>query len=293
MQSNKPLLVIAVLVLIMNYVLMTKINDLDNQINVLSQNYHNLQANLNSVSGNMQNTLNHFTREQSWITPVLVDNEKSRMENEQLTAVLNWQIKDYQEGAEVLFHYRKSDSGDFIMLPPEKKGVGFFEISLPIKEKAEPAWELSVSEKEDSGTKNHIPRPAIEEKVDSMNQAIEFYISMKINDITKSSDISYLDLAYLTGTKYDPIQGHVDIKQNKCSISLYDNYSGSHNYESVTARFYDDGNLIEEKDVPVMQQTDNDMKIYSLIYDEGSKNISYVELVVKYTNGNTFKKVVK
>ena len=144
MQSNRPLFLTVILVLIINFVLLMRMGDLDNRIQNLSNNYNNLQSSLNSISGNVNNTLNRFTREQTWITPVQINNEKTKVENEQGLAVLNWQIKDFPEGAEVAFHYREGESGEFKVIPAESRGAGFFEVNMPVKVKVEPSINIGI-----------------------------------------------------------------------------------------------------------------------------------------------------
>lgn len=291
MQSNKPLFLTVVLVLIINLVLLMRMGDLNNRMQNLSHNYNNLQSSLSSISGNVNNTLDRFIREQSWITPVQVNNEKTKVENEQGLAVLNWQIKDFQEGAEVVFHYRESESGEFTAIPAESKGAGLFEVNMPLKVKVEPFWDINVSKTIDSGKNSRatavqeavmVPRPA---------QSIGYYVSMKVKDSIKSSEVSYFDLAYLAQTKYEPIRGHVAINKNKYNISLFEHYPSSNNFASVMVKFYDGNNLIADKPVEV-QKTENGGKIYSLAYEAGSQSISHLVVQVEYTNGNTFEKEI-
>jgi len=264
-----------------------RMGDLNNQIQNLSHNYNNLQSSLNSISGNVNNTLAQFTREQSWITPVQVNNEKTKVENEQGLAVLNWQIKDFQEGAEVVFHYRESESGEFTAIPAESKGAGFFEVNMLLKVKVEPFWDVQVSKTEKMGTKTS--ERAVRE-IKSV-QSIGYYVSMKVKDTTKSSEVSYFDLAYLAQTKYEPIRGHVAINKNKYNISLFEDYPSSNNFASVMVKFYDGNNLIAEKPVEV-QKAENGAKTYFLAYEAGSQNISHLVVQVEYTNGNTFEKEI-
>lgn len=290
MQSNKPLFLTVVLVLIINLVLLMRIGDLNNQIQNLSHNYNNLQSSLHSISGNVNNTLAQFTREQSWITPVQINNEKTKVENEQGLAVLNWQIKDFQEGAEVVFHYRESESGEFTAIPAESKGAGLYEVIMPLKVKAEPFWEINVTRIRDSG-KNGAAVTQEAVMAPEGVRSIGYYVSMKTKDSIKSSEISYFDLGYLTRMKYEPIRGHIDITNNKYHFSLFEHYPSSNNYESVKVIFYDGSNIIAEKALGV-ERDNNSTKIYSLTYDAGSQNIAHITLQVKYTNGNTFNKEI-
>ena len=179
-----------------------------------------------------------FTKEQSWISPVEVNDEKTIVGNEQGIAVLNWQIKDYREGAEVIFHYRQAASEEFKDIPAVNKGAGFFEVNLPMEIKVEPFWDIQVVRSEKFGTAtSEIAKPA------EQTVGYSYYVSMKTGDIIKSSEVSYFDVGYLAKVKYEPIRGHVEIKNNKYSISLVENQD----FASVLVKFYDGSNVIATK----------------------------------------------
>lgn len=280
MQSDKRMFLAVVLVLIINMVLFVKIGDLNNQMENLSRNNTNLQSSLNSISDNVNQTLNQFTEEQSWISSVEVNDEKTIVGNEQGMAVLNWQIKDFQEGAEVVFHYRQTASEEFKDIPAVNKGAGFFEVNLPMQIKVEPFWDIHVVKLEKNGTRtSEMSKPA--------EQAISYgyYVSMKTNGIIKSSEISKFDVSYLAKIKYEPIRGNIKINNNKYSISLVENQD----FASVLVKFYDGSNTVAKKAMYVPSDQ-NGLRSYALTYDPGSQSISHIVIQVKYTNGNTFEK---
>lgn len=282
MQSEKRLFLAFILILIMNFVLFAKIGDLNNQVKSLSQNNNNLQSSLNTISNNVNQSLDHFVKEQSWISPVEVNDEKTIVENEQGLAVLNWQIKDYQEGAQVIFHYRQTESEEFKDIPAVNKGTGFFEVNLPMEIKVEPFWNIQVIRSEKFGTATSEIEKPIEQSV-----GYSYYVSMKTGDIIKSSEIYYFDVGYLAKVKYEPIQGHVEIKNNKYSISLVEN----RDFASVLVKFYDGSNVIATKAMHVPSDQ-NGLRSYALSYDPGSQSISHIVIQVKYINGNTFEKEI-
>ena len=78
MQSDRRLFFILVIVLIINISLLGKVGNLNNQVQNLRHNYNNLQSSISSISGNVNSSLDRFTREQSWI-PVRVDDGKTRV----------------------------------------------------------------------------------------------------------------------------------------------------------------------------------------------------------------------
>jgi hypothetical protein len=194
LQSDRRLLFILVIVLIINIVLLGRVGNLNNQIQNLRHEYNNLQSSISSISSNVNSSLDRFTREQSWITPVRVDDGKTRVEGEKGLAVLNWQIKDFREGAEVVFHYRQNETEDFIAVPAQNKGDGFFEVEIPFEIRVEPFWEVDVRERTMGGVVSsvHEAKPARPDY-----QSVSYYVSMKTGDVTRSSEIAHVDVAYL------------------------------------------------------------------------------------------------
>ncbi|MDD4754153.1 MAG: hypothetical protein PHT78_13090 [Desulfitobacteriaceae bacterium] len=284
MHENRHLSIAIVFILILNVVMLSRMGEINYQIRSLSQDYRQLQSDLDSISGNVA----QFTREQSWITPVHVNEEKSKAGDSQGLAVLNWQIKDLPEGAEVNFHYCPPDSAEFKSIAAVSKGAGFFEVNVPVEIEIEPFWDIIVSKKTKglgTVTSEHSVIP--EQKV----PAIGYYVSLKTDDGLKSSEVSYFDIAYLAHTKYEPIRGHVDIDDKQFHISIFENYPGGNNYQSVSLRIYDGNNTVVEKDLEI-QDADNGDKQYFLSYDAGSENISHLVIKIKYENGKTFEKRV-
>ncbi len=288
MQSNRRLFLILVIVLIINIILLGKVGDLNNQIQNLRHDYNSLQSGISSISGNVNSTLDRFTREQSWITPVRVDDEKTKVDGEQGLAVLNWQIKDFREGAEVVFHYRQNESGEFTAVPAKNIGDGFFEIEIPFEITVEPFWEIGVSKRTMGGTatsEHVVERPRQD------YQSVSYYVSMKTGDVIRSSEIAYVDVAYLAKIKYEPIVGNIDINNNKYYISLYEYTHNANRFEFIKAKFYNGSKIVAEKAVEV-QDNAGPTRTYSLTYDGGSQDISHLVIEVEYTNGKTFERKV-
>lgn len=288
MQSNRRLFLILVIVLIINIALLGKVGDLNNQIQNLRHDYNNLQSSISSISGNVNSTLDRFTREQSWITPVQADDGKTQVDGEQGLAVLNWQIKDFREGAEVVFHYRQNESGEFKAVTAKNIGDGFFEVEISFEITVEPFWEVGVSKRTMGGTvtsehKVEPPKPDYE--------SVGYYVSMKTGDVTRSSEIAYIDVAYLSRMKYEPIVGHVEINNNKYHISLYEHHNSSNNFQSVTVKLYDGSNVVAEKAMEVRDVHDSG-KTYMLNYIADSQDISHLVIQVKYADGKTFERKV-
>jgi hypothetical protein len=283
--------VVIIAVLFINLLLLNKIDNLNDRIQNLSNDYRNLQVQVNSISGNVQNTLNQFTREQSWITPIQVNEQKTKFENEQGTAVLNWQIKDWREGSQVFFHYRLTAGEEFQEVPAESKGAGLFEVSLPLTINIEPYWSLSVSKtvglttaKSESAVR--VESAAMRAETD---QALSYYVSLKTPDGLKSSEISSMDVGYLARAKYEPIEGHVRIKDNQYDISIFKVGSGreDNKYASIRVKFYNGDNIIAEK---LLEEQQNPQ--YFARYEAGTQKISRLVVEVQYIGGKTSRKEI-
>lgn len=286
MFKDKLLYVLLVIVLIINFMLFEKVGDLNNRIQNLSHSYNSLQSSLNSVSSNVNQTLNKFTREQSWITPIQTNYDKTKVEDKLGFLVLNWQIKDFQEGSIVNFHYRQPDSEEFKIIESESVTTGLFEVSLPLELNSEPIWEVEVSRSGETG----IAEQVIHEKI-SPEQSLQYYVSMKTKDFVKSSEISHLNYGYLSSMKYEPVRGHIIITRNDYIFSIFGDNMANNGLESVTVKFYSGSNLITEK--PITAEEDpHGMKHYHLNYDLDSQDISRFILEVKYENGESFSKEI-
>lgn len=286
MTKSKMLSLAVALILFMNLVLLLKIGNLNDQVKVLSQSSNQLQSNIHSVSMNVNQSLERFTREQSWITPVQINHELTKGGIEQGQAVLNWQIKDLREGSKVIFHYRWSESEDFQAIEAENKATGFFQVQIPLKLKAEPYWDVRVAL---TGERESAQQAAMEIK--QAEQSILCYVSLKTKDSVKNSEVSYLDLGYLANSKYEPVRGHVNINRSHYNISLFEDHSGKNSFESFAVEFYNGSNLVAEKPLEVREERSG-IKNYYLSYNAGSESISRILLKVKYSNGDTFQKEI-
>jgi len=289
LSKTKLLSITLAVIIIMNVVLISKIGDLNNRVQNLSHNYNNLGSSINSVTSNVNQSLDRFIREQSWITPVQINHEKSKVDTEQVLAVFNWQIKDYLEESEVVFHYRLSDTEEFTTVVAESINTGFFEVSLPLEIKAEPSWEVNISRTEKGVSEQSIEQIAREIK--QADKPIRCYVSMKTKDSIKSSEVSYINYEYLAHIKYEPVRGHVHIDGNQYNISLFDDSITTNNMESITAEFYNGNNLITHKQLE-RQDDQNGIKSYHLSYSSDSEDVSHIVLEVEYSNGDTFQKEI-
>lgn len=283
--QKRMLSIIVIVLLIMNFITFIKLGDLNNQIENLKYGQNQIQSSIGGISGNVNNTLNRFTREQTWITQVQANEGKTKIEDEKITAVLNWQIKEYQKGAEVVFNYRQRDTEEFIAIPAESIGDGLFEVVIPFEVEVEPFWEIGVSH---SSEKNSIT----EEVVDKGQKpsGINYYISMSMNDSVKSSEVSHFSPNYLVRTKYEPIMGHIDIRDNWVDISLFQHSPQGNEYDSAWFKVYDGNKLLAEQ---ILEEEEGPGRTqYFANYQEELGNITRLVLYVKYQDGKIFEKEI-
>jgi hypothetical protein len=287
LQTNRNLVLTMAVLIVISFVLLSKIGDLSREVESLSRNYQGLQSEIGSLSGNVSQQLDHFTREQSWITPVQVNESKTISEQQGLEAVLNWQIKDLPAGAEVIFHYSESESEDFKSIAPESKNTGFYEVTVPLTVEAEPYWGVSLNITRSRG--RGVSESTVMREDLPSQQTFSCYVSMKVDGDIRCSEVTHLNLDYLSHVKYESIHGHIDVKNNKYEIVIPEHFPDSNGIESVLAKFYDGNKVVYEKPLEE-QEREGGRKDYSLSHDAGSENVTRLQLQVKYQNGKTFTK---
>ncbi|HHV64200.1 MAG TPA: hypothetical protein GXX46_03880 [Peptococcaceae bacterium] len=308
MSKDKFLTLALLAVLFLNFFLVTQINELKNRLENLNYNYQNLQSSFHSLTEDVNHSLERFTREQSWITPVQINEDKSRVDSEKALVVLNWQIKDFIEGSEIVLHYRNTDSEEFRTIAAESSNTGFFEASLPLEMKAEPSWEINVSisgkKRQAEGAAEIIPEKTVERistKERDAEQALQCYVSMKTKGQVKSSELSYLNYSYLAHKNYESVHGHVRIDGSKHYIQLTGMGIGSNAIKSIYAEFYSGQKLIDKKEIPAQdvqiksnmpKPEGGEINHYSLEYDSGSEKITGIILEVTYSSGDSFSKEI-
>jgi len=292
LQKNKGLSFMVFAVLIMNFVLLSKVGNISNQIQNVSNNYNNIQSRLQSVSSDVNHNLDQFTREQSWITPVGINAEKSKVDNAQSLVVADWQIKDFQQDSEVIFHYRSSDAEAFKSITALSQNTGFFEVQIPIEIEVGPFWEVHVSGEREASEMEEIK----EMEIKKFDQNLMCYVSMETKDSIKSSEISSMNIGYLSHIKYKPVIAHVNIRGKQHSITLFEEKAVNDNdFESIQVEFYNGDTLLAEKPLEVIseQNQQNRTAEYALSYDAGSESVSHIILEVKYKSGDTFRKEIR
>jgi len=122
------------------------------------------------------------------------------------------------------------------------------------------------------------------------HQTVSYYVSMKTGEVTRSSEIAYIDVAYLAKIKYETIVGHVDISNDRYHISLFEPHNSS-SFQSVTVKLYNGSRLVAEKVMEVRDVHDSG-KTYRLDYVVDSQDVSRLVIHVEYEDGKTFEKEI-
>lgn len=280
-------------IIVMNAVLLIRIGDLNNRMESLSHSYNNLQSRISSVTFDVNQSLNQFIREQSWISAVQIDYDRTLANLEHSKAVVSWQLKDFQEGAEVTFHYRQQSNAEYQTIRAEAGSTGLFEVQVPLEVKPGPVWDVQSF----GPASGEAPQRAVEIKAPPAHQSIQCYISVKTGNNIKSSEMSFLDLSDVASWRYEPVRGHIENNKNHYSITLFADGSGQYGFESITATFYNGEQIVAEKPVAVRQDEIRQYpdraqppvpRDHHLSYDAGTQTITRVVLSVKYENGEQF-----
>jgi hypothetical protein len=283
--------------LVMNFSLFSRLDHLENQMNVVTNNQYNTMNTLDSQTSHIQTVLNDFKNEQSWIGTINMDVNPEELENGKAEATFKWQVKELQNDAEVVFNYAYAESEDYITIPAKKMQQGLFQVKVPIEVKVEPQWEIGVRTT-DSNTQQKMRKKEMEKKrmEDSKENTFKYFVSVSDDDMVKSGEIHTEDLGHLATNYYGFIQIEIDsIDKNLNVTLLHDNVSGlSNSLEEAYLLKYEGERLIEEEQIESDDQNrppDHSVRFFHLDQVEKYEDMRLVVKVV-YSNEATFEKEV-
>lgn len=100
----------------MNFTLLSRLDEVEDQLNFVSNNQHNIMNNVNNQTSHIQDVLNDIKEEQSWISTIKMDVNTKELEAGKAEATFEWQVKELQNGSEVVFNYVYGNKEDYISL---------------------------------------------------------------------------------------------------------------------------------------------------------------------------------
>lgn len=277
----------------MNFNLFSRLDQLEHELNTISHNQHNIINNVNSQSSHVQHILNEFIKEQSWITPVTMNVKTSDLEKGQAELTFEWQVKELQSGADVVFHYVYGE-GEYTSIPAEELQQGLFQVKVPVEIELVPQWEVGFI------VSNTHEETKVEEearRIDEYNfNIIKHFVTVTHQDLVRSSEIRTEHLEHYGTSHYGVIQTNLHVHDGKLNLSLV-NHNVDHTnnlLEKASLLKYQNEKLIGEDEIQHDEERetpDDRTRFFYLHNVEFHEDMKYVIKVI-FSNGDTFEKEV-
>ena len=246
------ILVVGILVisLMINIRLLSKINDVEYQVNSLSNTQFNIMSSVDNQSSHIHRIMEDFKREQSWISSIQMEVGTVDLETGKTTLNFNWQIKELLQNSEVVFHSKRGEEQDFTSTPAVETENGLFEVSIPTEVQLKPELHTSISSDYMDG-EIEVER-AIEEKNEKEhnNNTLSYYVSVTNENLVKSSEIQSNYIGYLGASYYGVLETRVDMYNDSYNVSVMVPPIYNDSDISLQAAYlmkYKDGKLVEEE----------------------------------------------
>ncbi len=278
----------------MNFNLLAKLDSFENQLNNLSHNQHNIISNVNSQGSHIQNIMNEFLAEQSWISRINMEFDQKDAENGVGAAIFEWQVKELKSNSEVTFNYVYGPGEDFISLPAKEIQQGFFQVKIPIEVEVEPLWEVGVITTTGSSMEEE-SKQKYEERMEERDQQhrLKYFVSVKHDDMVKSSEIHTEHLGHFGTSKYGVIRSDIYIHQDNINLTLYNEFMMEPSDHVVKAYLvkYKADKLIEEEEMESLGPEEEWPRHFHVNQIDKYENMRLV-IKVEYSNGEIFEKEV-
>ncbi len=287
--------------LLFNLFLLNKIDEVNNRINAFNNSQHQMINTVNAQISQLNNSINELKDDQDWLSNMNFEVEVNEAEKNEAVTNFEWQIKELQKDAEVVFNYKRSAEKEYTSVKPVNMGNGLFKVAVPVEVNPEPIWNYRVNVFNDS-SKEYAIKESMEEYKRGNQLTFDYYVSVSQGDVIKSNEISTSHLENVGARYYGYLEVYTDINRN-------DNYSvfltsGKMNYntvhlEEVHLIKYKDGELIEsEKLEPISTIQEGETPAKSDIVEFHKKlsdekfDYSSLKLRVIYSDGSEFEREI-
>ncbi|WP_100407527.1 hypothetical protein [Bacillus solitudinis] len=278
----------------MNFTLLSRLDQVEYQMNVLTSNQHNLTNEVNGQTNHIQNVMNDIMKEQSWISAINMDVNTKELEGGQAEATFEWQVKELQSDSEVVFNYLYGDSEEYTALKAEELQQGLFQVKVPFEVDLEPQWEVGLSTS-NSNSQQESEEKWVEEQKQQKN-TLKYFVSVSYDDTLKSGEIHTEQLGYFESSNYGFLQTDIDMFNENFSVTLTKHKVNDSPVvlEGAYLLKYEDGTLIGEEELELDNQhnpPDDRVRFFHLNQVEQYEEMR-LGIKVVYSNGKTFEKIV-
>ncbi|SFL57640.1 hypothetical protein SAMN04487943_102290 [Gracilibacillus orientalis] len=290
------ILIVLIVSLFMNIMMFSNMKNVEEDIRILTDNQRMLSNNVNNQSDIIRQELDDFIKEQSWISPITMETDKKQVEeNGSTDATFSWQLKDFHQDAEVMFHYKYGGTDEFTEIPANEESEGMFQVHVPVEMGLKPEWQVSVSESSgnsNSSSQVEVSEQAMESVKEDPENQINYFVSVSHDGQVKQSAQQSEHLDYLAPRSYGSLFSNVNFNNDDVRVHFYYyNVSNQENIvEKVTLLKYQEDSLLEEEQFTLRdEETKN--RPYDLEPFEQYDNMRLVT-EVEYTDGTVYEKQV-
>lgn len=286
---NVFVLVVLVVSLGINFNLSAKIDHIVNQGYRFSDSQSQIIEEVNNQTNNLSDILHEFTEEQSLISTVTMEINTEKLKNGDVESTFQWQVKEYQEDADVVFHYAFGDMETYTSIPAKELERGLFQVKVPFELDFEPEWEIM------SYDDWRYSEDIIEESA-APDAELSYYVSVSAGDLIKSGALQTDNIGYLGTSNYGFVYAEVQISDPDDHLMIWvsnHEVNASVYLEEAYLLKYDNDRLIGEEKLELEPYDENNLDTR---YFQGSQLEAYedMRLVLKviYNNGDTFEKEI-
>jgi hypothetical protein len=276
--------------LVMNLMLISKVNELNNRVDNVSSEQQNLLHSVNGQTNELQQAFNSFKEEQSWLGSVEMDVNTAASGKGQAEALFNWQVKEWQTDSQVFFHYAIGTNIEFEKLQAEQLEQGLFQVKVPITVKLEPLWDVQLSE---SGS-NMEEMSKMEKEAQMDQYSLKYYITVESENVVKSGEIQSESLDYLGTNQFGILQGDIHRSGKNASVTLMQHRTSGETsvIEEAYLLKYQNDRFIGKEALQLEDEQDDNFRLFQLRdisqYKEGMRFV----IKVVYQDGTIFEKEV-
>ncbi len=288
--------------LLFNFLLLTRIDTVDNMIKDFSNSQRQIINTVNSQISQINNAVNKIKEDQSWLSAINVRTEIDELDKSKAMVNFEWQIKELQNDSEVVFNYKRSEEKEYTSIKAVDTGSGLFRVAIPIEVNLEPIWNSYMVNKVNDTSNRHAIEE-VEKDYKRENQLIfDYYVSVSQSDMIKSAEINKAYVENMGARYYGYLEVYTDIdSDNNYSMSLTSGkiYDSIIYLEEVHLNKYRDGQLIGSEELEKRSIVHEGGMLVREDTREFSKETSdeefdYSSLVLKvvYSDGSVFEKEV-
>ncbi|MDP3387875.1 MAG: hypothetical protein Q8S24_11610 [Eubacteriales bacterium] len=290
--------------LVFNYVLFTKLDDIDNKMNNLSNYQQQVVNTVNAQVSQINNTINQIKEDQSWLSEINVETTMDDVDKSKAMVNFEWQVKELQNDSDVLFNYKKNEEKEYDSIKALNMGNGFFRVVMPIEVTLEPVWNSYIFDR--GSHSNQEPVRVVEgskESYERLNQlSFYYYISVSHDNMIKSAEINTVRIEDMGARYYGYLEVRTDIdKNNNYNISLTSGkmYDNSIFLKEVNLEKFRNGQLvetekIEERSIAYEGGMPAREDINEFYKQTSEEKLDYSSLVLKviYSDGSVFEREI-